>query len=68
VSLRPTEWAVVQEALDKHFYDVEHAGRGGLVPKTRARTAAWGEKVRAMLPAIDAAIADRTGRSRMLGP
>jgi hypothetical protein len=68
VRLTLGQWAVVQEALDTYFYEVEHAGPGGLRPNTRARNAARREQVLAMVLAIDAAIADQAGRDRILGP
>jgi hypothetical protein len=64
VALTKDEWAVVQEALDAYYYEVEHTPPGGIRPPTKARNAARREHLLRALPAIDVAIA----RQAAVGP
>lgn len=61
VVLPRADWAVIQEALDAYFYEVEHAPSGGLRRTTRERNAARRDHLLAALPRIDAAIATQAG-------
>lgn len=67
VVLTRDEWAVVQEALDEYYYQVEHSDPGGFHRQAKERRVARREHLLATLPRLDVAIADQAGVGPLFG-
>lgn len=67
VSMTKREWAMVQEALDNYYYEVEHSAPGGIRRTTKARLAERRDELLATLPRLDVTISQQAGVGPLLG-